>query len=310
MVVCLPLIFAQSHFSRGGWAVPVAVLMCVLFVGLAPVSYRVLFPDGLDFSHGAVRLVLYGAIGAGAVLSVGVALPRVLGIEHMFLGDRSSLAVCIALFLVGGWGLGRDIGFEQRVVRLQRAADEAQLMAVRSHLDPHFLFNTLNAIAEWCRQDGEVAEAAVLKLSAMLRVVLAGVKESRWPLEQEIDLVRTLFSLHQLRDAGLFTVDERLERVPEVQVPPMALLTLAENAIKHGPAAGHRGVVSLEVRAEAGGVSVTVENPGPYKGERVGSEGLPMLRRRLQLAYDGRARFSIGPAEDVSRTRATVWLPT
>ena len=90
------------------------------------------------------------------------------------------MLVCLALFLVGGWGLARDIWFERRLARaeaqvvgLAREAERAQLMALRTHLDPHFLFNTLNAIAEWCRQDGETAERAVLQLSAMLRTVLA-----------------------------------------------------------------------------------------------------------------------------------------
>src|SRR4030095_12586183 len=57
---------------------------------------------------------------------------------------------------------------------LGRGAERAELLALRSPLDPHFLFNTLNAIAEWCREDGEIAERAVMRLSAMLRTVLAG----------------------------------------------------------------------------------------------------------------------------------------
>ena len=56
-------------------------------------------------------------------------------------------------------------------MELERAAERAQLLALRAHLDPHFLFNTLNAIAEWCRQDGEIAERAVLQLSSMLRAM-------------------------------------------------------------------------------------------------------------------------------------------
>jgi len=90
--------------------------------------------------------------------------------------------VSLALFLVGGWGLARDIDLdarlraaETRAVELTRAAEAAELLALRAHLDPHFLFNTLNAIAEWCLKDGAVAEEAVLKLSAMLRTLLDGV---------------------------------------------------------------------------------------------------------------------------------------
>ncbi len=310
LVVCAPLVAAQARFSSDPLATPLAILMCVGFLAIAPVSYRVLFPEGLDLSHGAIRLILYGAVGAGVVLSIGVAVPRLVGMGHTFLTDRSSLAVSIAMFLVGGWGLGRDIGFEARLQRMAKEAERAQLLALRAHLDPHFLFNTLNAIAEWCRQDGEVAEAAVLRLSQMLRAVLAGVKEPAWPLAQELELVDTLFALHLLRDKGLFCLDRRVPSpVPDVKVPPMALLTLAENAMKHGPSAGHRGTVLLEVTEGPEGIQVAIDNPGAFTGPRPGSDGLPTLERRLQLHYAGRARLKVRAAADPTRTRAELWVP-
>lgn len=311
LVVCAPLVAAQSRFSRDPLGVPLALLMCACFVGTAPVSYRVLFPEGLDLSHGAIRLLLYGAVGAGVVLSIGVALPLLVGMGHTFLTDRSSLAVSIAMFLVGGWGLGRDIGFEARLARMAKEAERAQLLSLRAHLDPHFLFNTLNAIAEWCRQDGAVAEAAVLKLSQMLRAVLAGVKQTAWPLAQEVELVQTLFALHLMRDKELFTLEQKLPApLPVVMVPAMTLLTLAENAMKHGPSAGHRGRVTLEIAEDPTGVRLAIENPGAFTGPRAGSDGLPTLRRRLLLHYEGRATLSVAAAaDDSSRTRADLWVP-
>ena len=310
LVVCAPLVAAQSRFSSDPLAIPIAVAMCLAFVAIAPVSYRVLFPEGLEFSHGAIRLGLYGAVGTGVVLSLGIAVPKLWHIGSTFLTDRNSLAVSVALFLVGGWGLGRDIGFEARLSRMAKEAERAQLLALRAHLDPHFLFNTLNAIAEWCRQNGEVAEAAVLKLSAMLRAVLAGVREPAWPLAKELELVTTLFELHLLRDQDLFTLESAVPSpLPDVQVPPMAVLTLAENAMKHGPSAGHRGPVFLGVVAVNGTVKVTIENPGAYAGPRAGSDGLPTLEKRLQLHYGGRAAVKVGMAEDPSRTRAELRIP-
>ncbi len=310
LVVCVPMVAAQGTYSRDPLAVPLGILLCLSFLAVAPVSYRILFPEGLELSHGAARLVLYAAVGAGVVLSVGVAVPKLLDMGTTFLTARSSLLIDTTLFLVGGWGLGRDIGYEQRLERLQREAERAQLLALRAHLDPHFLFNTLNAIAEWCRQDGEVAERAVLELSAMLRAMLDGVRESSWPLARELELVKNLFDLHRLRDKDRFTLEEKLNaEVEKVRVPPMALLTLAENAMKHGPGAGHRGVVALEVAREGAGTKLAIENPGPYAGPRKGSQGLPTLERRLRLAYDGHARLSVGPAADAQRTRSELWIP-
>jgi two-component system, LytTR family, sensor histidine kinase AlgZ len=217
---------------------------------------------------------------------------------------------------VGGWGLGRDIGFEERLlaekargVALAREAELAHLLALRSHLDPHFLFNTLNAIAEWCREDGEVAERAVLQLSEMLRTVLSGVKAPSWPLEKELELVRTLFSLHQLRDPNLFTLKDGSPRpAPSIDVPPLLLLPLAENAVKHGPASGHRGEIRLDVASVNGALELVLDNPGPYRGPRAGSHGLPTVEKRLQLAYGGAARLSIG-ASAGDRTAVRLSLP-
>ena len=228
---------------------------------------------------------------------------------------RISLAICLALFLVGGWGLGRDIGFEHRLEReraradaLAREAERAQLLALRAQLDPHFLFNTLNAIAEWCREDGVVAERAVLQLSAMLRSVLGGVQAQTWPLRQELELIETLFSLHRLRDPALFELRRDIDpSVAEVPVPPLILLPLAGNAAKHGPCAGHRGTIALGIHREGNELVVTLENPGPYTGPRPGSSGLPNLKRRLEIAYCGGAALEIG--ESGRGTRAELRLP-
>lgn len=310
LVVGAPMIWAQAVWSQDAGALPLGVLVVFSFAALAPVSYRVLFPDGLDLSHGAVRLMLYALVGAGVMLSLCVGLPRVLGMHDTFLTERTTVVITTALFLVGGWGLGRDIGMEQRLARLTAEAERAQLLALKAHLDPHFLFNTLNAIAEWCRIDGEVAERAVLSLSAMLRTMLDGVRAPLWPLEREVELARRLFELHLLRDKALFTLEENLPSpLPQVQVPPMCLVTLVENAVKHGPGAGHRGVIALAVTQTGAEVRVVLENPGPFTGEREGGSGLPTLAKHLRVAFGSAARIEL-QAVAGSRTRATLTLPT
>jgi two-component system, LytTR family, sensor histidine kinase AlgZ len=317
LLVSGALVAAQASFSADPMGVPLGALMCLLFIVVAPVSWRVLFPNGLDLRHGGVRLLLYGAIGAGVVMTVGVVVPRVAGIGPTLLTAPSGVVVCLALFLVGGWGLGRDIWLESsllqseaRAAALAREAERAQLLALRSHLDPHFLFNTLNAIAEWCRDDGEVAERAVLQLSSMLRTVLEGVRAPAWSLRDELALVDTLFALHGLRDPDRVRLVRRLpDPVPDVLVPPMLLLPLAENAFKHGVNAGKGSEVVLEVEAApTGQVLVRLENSGAFAGRRADGLGLAMVERRLALAYDGRATFRI--AASGARTVAEVVLPT
>jgi two-component system sensor histidine kinase AlgZ len=314
LVVCAPVVMLQGRTSRDPLAAPLGALLCVAFLLFAPVSWRILFPDGLELEHGAARLLLFAASGVGVVLFVGVVVPRLLDMGPTLLTVRSGLVVSTALFLVGGWGLGRDIGMESslrkerlRADALVGAAEHAQLLAIRSHLDPHFLFNTLSAIAEWCRDDGEVAERAVLQLSGILRAILAGVKQPAWPLANEVELVRDLLALYPLRDPDLFQVEWDLPTpLPTIDVLPMILLPIAENAVKHGPSAGHRGILRVSI-ADGEPLRVSIENPGRYLGPRPGSDGLPMVERRLRLAYGGRARLHI--AGDEARTRVDIDLP-
>ena len=87
----------------------------------------------------------------------------------------------------------------------------------------------------------------------------------------------------------------------------MLLLSLAENAINHGPAAGHRGEVRVTIRESANAVEIEIENPGRFGGEREGSVGVPLLKRRLEGAYSGTATFALEGRGQ--RTLAKLVLP-
>jgi two-component system, LytTR family, sensor histidine kinase AlgZ len=317
VLVSAALTAAEASFGGDRLGIPLGILLCVAFVLVAPVSWRVLFPQGLDLGHGGIRLGLYLSVGTAVVLVLAAVVPKVLDMGPTLVTERASMVVGLALFLVGGWGLARDIDHDDRLRQAEalaeergRAAERAELLALRAHLDPHFLFNTLGAIAEWCRQDGEVAERAVLQLSAMLRTILAGVRAPAWPLAHEVQLLETLFGLYQLRDPALYRLDQDLpDPIPAVDVPPMLLLPLAENAVKHGPSAGHGGAVALTIRLDeaAGRVLVSISNPGRFRGPRPGGEGLQMVEKRLALAYEGAATFTVEARGE--RTVAEVTLP-
>lgn len=323
-LVVVPLTIIQDAYSRDVFAVPIALLMCGSFLVVGPSTWRALFPmepvSGprsrfVGRIPALLRALFYAAMGAVLVVGVGRILPELVGAGRTFLTTRPSLIVCIALFWVGGWGLARDIDLEEHLRReraraeaLEREAEHAQLLALKSHLDPHFLFNTLNAIAEWCRADGIVAEKAILQLSSMLRTMMGAITSAAWPLETEIELAVSLFALHAVRDPSAFTVERDVpDPLPPILVPPMVLLPLAENAMKHGPLARRRGTVTLEVRIDDDAVTIAIANPGRFEGPREGGSGLPIVRKRLALSYGTDASFTI--AADGDRTRAVVRLP-
>jgi signal transduction histidine kinase len=313
-LVGVSLVVAQGAYSAEPLAVPLAIAMCVAFLGIAPVSYRILFDEPVAWPRAAALTAIYSSIGVGVVSMLGLVAPRWLGMGRTLMTTPSNLVVCVALFVVGGWGVGRDIGLEDRLRheaaradRMARRAADAQLLALRSHLDPHFLFNTLNAIAEWCVVDGAVAERAVLRLSRMLRTILVGVRCDAWSLADELALCDTLCELHRLRDPALSVRRTAGADAGSVQLPPLLLLPLVENAIKHGPASGHRGEIHFDIRRVEDRVCISVSNPGPYAGPRPGSEGIPTLERRLGLAYGERALLRIAGVG--ARTVAELDLP-
>ena len=316
-LVVVPLTIIQDAYSRDPLAVPLALLLCGSFLLVGPSLWRALFPmDKKVEPTDALRVLLYAFVGATLVLGIGRALPDMVGAGQTFLTSKPSLAVCVALFWVGGWGLARDIELEEHLMRerarveaLEREADHAELLALRSHLDPHFLFNTLNAIAEWCREDGAVAEKAIVQLSSMLRTMMTGIQSTTWPLAREVELATALFAMHAIRDPSQFTV--RLEvpdPLPDVDVPPMLLWPLAENAMKHGPLARHKGEVVLRIAIVRDLVRIELSNPGAFTGPRDGGNGLAIVRKRLALAFGNGASFTIG-AEGEERTHAVVIVP-
>ena len=89
----------------------------------------------------------------------------------------------------------------------------------------------------------------------------------------------------------------------------MMLLPVAENAMKHGPLAGNKGPVRFAIIERGGVVTIIIENPGHYGGRREGGSGLPIVEKRLSLAYGDRAKLTIGAAGD-DRCRAEIRIPS
>ena len=313
-----PLLFAQWTLATDRRAVIFGLGLHLSFVAVGPLAWRTLFRRSHGWLEDAARTSAMGFLALVVCGTWVYLLPERLGISASVLSTPSIFGIALGLFVIGSWGLARDIVAEMRLARaheraaqLAKETELAQLLALRNHLDPHFLFNTLNAIAEWCRQDAEVAEQAILQLASLLRDVLSAIKVPAWPLAQELALLRQLLALHALRGSAGFEwrVDEDYADCTQL-VPPMLLLPLAENALKHGPSSGHAGVVSVCVEQVGNTLHVTIENPGPYAGPRAGSDGLPLFERRLVAAYEGAARFSIAAVPgDPSCTRATLVLP-
>jgi two-component system, LytTR family, sensor histidine kinase AlgZ len=171
----------------------------------------------------------------------------------------------------------------------------ARIRALQARIRPHFLFNSMNTIAELTRSSPERAEQAVEDLADLFRASLSDAT-ARISLKDEIDIARTHERIEQLRLRDRLRVQWDIDGLPmRVEVPSLILQPLLENAVYHGiemlPGGGAVTIVGKRVD---GMLQIEVRNPIPAQpgySEREGNRmALENIRQRLELAWPGRAR--------------------
>lgn len=181
-----------------------------------------------------------------------------------------------------------------------RQLDAARAALLQAQVEPHFLFNTLAHLRRLARTDARAAQAMLSDLRRYLAAALPELRQSETPLARELELVAAFLALHQRR-IGPERLALRYEISPgleDVVVPSTCLLTLAENAIKHGIAPQVDGG-AICVRAgpdpdEPGLLRLEVADTGAGMGSGSGSgTGLATLRARLAAAHGAAARLSL-----------------
>ena len=187
-----------------------------------------------------------------------------------------------------------------RASRLQGELAAAQLQALRMQLNPHFLFNTLNAIAVLIHEDPKTATAMVEALSDLLRQSLANSDQQLVTLRDELKFLQLYLKIEQIRFGDRLSI--RLEVPPEVlpsHVPHLILQPLAENAIRHGIAKrGGPGEILIQAGRENGMLKLRVQDDGNGVRDHANvpnstGVGLVNTRRRLQTLYGDQASFEL-----------------
>jgi two-component system sensor histidine kinase AlgZ len=274
-------------------ALAIAAVLCLLRRRLArlPVATASL----LTFAAVASVIAVVSEIvyWLGAIYSP----PDVAGVDNWF--PRNEWYFVSRNVLVGMIITGLGLRYFYVSHQWQRNVENearTRIHALQARIRPHFLFNSMNTIAELTRTNPAAAETAVENLSDLFRASLAD-SNKLVRLDQELEVTRIYQDMEQRRLGDRLQVEWRLEDVPgSAKIPSLVLQPLLENAIYHGvERLSDPGVVEIEGRRKGDMIYLSVRNrlPGDHGRSSSGNRiALDNIRERLTLAFGPRARLS------------------
>lgn len=177
--------------------------------------------------------------------------------------------------------------------RLTRLKTKAELEALQTKINPHFLFNTLNSIASLISENPKLAEETIERLSGLFRYTLRHTERNTVTLAEELDLVRTYLEIEKVRLGDRLQFEVKCEEgVREVELPPMLIQPLVENSIKHSIASAiEGGTILVEAKSSNGNCVIAVHDSGKgFQNENdAGGFGLRSIQERLRLRHGDKA---------------------
>ncbi len=187
-------------------------------------------------------------------------------------------------------------------LKLENTVKELELKTIKSHINPHFIFNSLNSIRALVDENPERARRAITELSNILRSSMQAEKAETVTLEKELDIVKDYLALEHMRFEERLQVEMDIDKDTLSQpVPPMMLQTLVENSIKHGISKlVNGGLVRIVADFKGDNLELLVQNTGQLNGTNGNGHlnnghgfGIKSTQDRLNLMYQGKATFEI-----------------
>ena len=202
------------------------------------------------------------------------------------------------VFYFTALSLRRASRFEAEALRLEVLAKDAQLRALQAQVNPHFFFNSLNSVRALIFEDREAAAQMIDQLANLMRHALQSSQHAMVPLSAELDAVRAYLAIEQSRFEDRLRVSFDIPPgTDHVHVPPMALQTLVENAVKYGvETSADGGDIRITAQRSAGmdALQIEVANTGELRSAS-GSTGIGLrnAHQRLQLACGEHASLEL-----------------
>jgi len=181
---------------------------------------------------------------------------------------------------------------QREKVDLKAQSLSSELKYLKSQINPHFLFNTLNSLYALTLKKSDLAPEIVLRLSEMMRYMLYECNEKTVPLEKEINYIKNYLELEKIRHGEKFTIQFDLDgAIKNQKIAPLMFMPFIENSFKHGLDSQLKsGYVNINITVDEEQVELNVDNSNPTvtpssTGKKSGGVGLTNIKRRLKLIY-------------------------
>jgi len=223
---------------------------------------------------------------------------------------RFILQTLLIALLVGVMGIQLFALYVEHSWRLT-AQSRSELDALQARIRPHFLFNSLNTVAELTQQDPAAAEQALLDLASLFRAALnAGVQVE---MQEELALARQYLALEQWRLGSRLQLEWQVpDDLPRTMLPCLTLQPLLENAVRHGiERCSKAGVIRFEMHTSSRYITMLLTNPAGELPPAEGGNGMALqnIRRRLELQFGDDARLSTTAGAGEYRVKLVIPLP-
>jgi len=264
--------------------IPKQVTLYVIFILLA-VMFMSCVRIVLTYFLVTEEIYRESTIASGGSVNPDYLLPNYL--IAVFIGELYVVGLTMAIKLTVDW-----VRSEKKSKELEQRNLETELSMLRSQMQPHFFFNTLNNLYALTLEKSDQAPETVLKLSELMSYVIYKGKNSQVDLIQEVQHLNNYLNLERLRYDTRLNVDFDIEgKLENHRIPPLILVTFLENAFKHGSGNKLGEInIAIKLQAEEKQVYFRIENDFSASGEGVNGKkvkgiGIENTKRRLDLLY-------------------------
>lgn len=206
------------------------------------------------------------------------------------------------IFIIGFTFITRWVSSEQRAELLEKEKLKAELGYLRTQINPHFFFNTLNNLYGLAQEKSDETPEVVLKLSQLMSYILYEADVEKVALSKEAEQIENYISLEKVRYGERFTTSFNIEGdVLSTEIPPLLFIPFVENAFKHGVNRQSKGSwIKINLKVSSNQLQFTIENSINVQAPRAGNGGLGIVnaRKRLALLFPDRHHLCIGQHQD------------